>query len=301
VSRATPTTAGPALDALGRSHPEWAPWLTPLRLTLVHAADRAYDAAVPPSPSPASPGAPLLDGSVLTLDPRVADRHVRALLDAAAAPATSAVSLAGVARSSALDAIALLDAAVPVDTARLAALADTLGADAGALTAVAALAAMPLLQACARRWAGDIAADWSAGYCPVCGAWPALAEERGLERGRRLRCGRCAADWRGAWLRCPFCATTDHASLGALVPESGHQTRKAETCAACRGYLKTVTTLTPATPAEIAALDLETVELDLAALAADYRRPPGLGCAPAARVMSRTGSRRGLRLPWRAA
>jgi FdhE protein len=293
--------SSPALETLGRSHPEWAQWLAPLRLTLVHAADRAYDAAVPAAPPLAPPGAPLLDGAVLTLDPRVADRHVRALLRAAAAPATLAVSLAGVARSSALDAIALLDAAVPVDSARLTALADTLGADAGALTAVAALAVMPLLQACARRWESHIAAAVQADHCPVCGAWPALAEERGLERGRRLRCGRCAADWRGEWLRCPFCATADHANLGALVPESGYQTRKAETCGVCRGYLKSVTTLTPATPTEIAVLDLETVELDLAALAAGYRRPPGLGCAPAARVRALSGTRRSLRLPWRAA
>ena len=119
MSSAASPTAGPALDALGRNHPEWAQWLAPLRLTLVHAADRAYDTAVPASPPLATPGAPLLNGAVLTLDPRVADRHVRALLRAAAAPATLAVSLAGVARSPALDAIALLDAAVPVDSARL--------------------------------------------------------------------------------------------------------------------------------------------------------------------------------------
>jgi FdhE protein len=126
------------------------------------------------------------------------------------------------------------------------------------------------------------------GYCPICGAWPALAEARGLERERRLRCTRCGGDWRTEWLRCPYCGVRDHLQLGALAPEGAVETRKAETCAACRRYVKTVTTLA-ATPAdEVALQDLATLELDLAALTHGYEGPQGLGCAMNVRITARS-------------
>jgi len=42
---------------------------------------------------------------------------------------------------------------------------------------------------------------WSRCDCPVCGAAPALAESRGLEQQRFLRCLRCGAGWPGNRLR----------------------------------------------------------------------------------------------------
>ncbi len=62
---------------------------------------------------------------------------------------------------------------------------------------------------------------------------------------------------------------------------------RVETCSACRGYLKSITTLTPTPPAAVAVTDLQSVALDIAALEAGYRRPPGLGRVPAARVVAR--------------
>src|SRR3989454_9359488 len=62
---------------------------------------------------------------------------------------------------------------------------------------------------------------WAYGDCPVCGGWPALAEIRGLDGSRHLRCGGCGGDWRTEWLLCPFCGERDHGNLGSLVsPES---------------------------------------------------------------------------------
>ena len=55
------------------------------------------------------------------------------------------------------------------------------------------------------------------GYCPICGGWPALAEARGLDSQRRLRCRRCGGDWRTEAMRCPFCGERGHAHLGSLV------------------------------------------------------------------------------------
>ena len=83
---------------------------------------------------------------------------------------------------------------VNADGDRPDAVAISVNLDPDALSAAAALAVMPLLQALRRRFAPAIDPRWSEGVCPVCGGWPMLAEQRGLERARRLRCGRCGGD-----------------------------------------------------------------------------------------------------------
>jgi FdhE protein len=152
---------------------------------------------------------------------------------------------------------------------------------------------VPLLRATAERWRERLPAAWSRGYCPLCGAWPTLAEARGLERDRRLRCGRCAADWPFAWLQCVYCGMDDHARLGSLVgeAEAARRASSVDTCLACHGYLKTVTTLGPTPANELALLDLTTVPLDVAALEQGYRRPAGPGAALHARVCPRAAGR----------
>jgi FdhE protein len=173
-----------------------------------------------------------------------------------------------------------------MDLARVDALAADVDVDPGRLRGLIGLVAMPLLQACGRRLNGQIPAAWSAGYCGVCGAWPALAEERGLERQKRLRCGRCGGDWRTEWQQCPFCGVSDHRRLGALVSDSHGEARKAETCEGCRGYVKTLATLQP-WPAETVAIeDVATVDLDVAALARGYSRPERPGYVLGARVVA---------------
>ena len=57
---------------------------------------------------------------------------------------------------------------------------------------------------------------WDRGYCPVCGAWPALAELVGAEKRRVLRCGRCGTWWSWLVLLCPYCGNDDHRTLGTL-------------------------------------------------------------------------------------
>lgn len=146
------------------------------------------------------------------------------------------------------------------------AVAQTAGADAD-------LAALPLLRACGRRLAARVPANWSRGWCPICGAWPTLVESRGLERSRRLRCTRCAADWSIAWLVCVFCGESDHERLTALVPqpEGG---RRVDACRSCSGYVKTCSTLVPLTPEELPIEDLATVDLDVVAIERGFERPP---------------------------
>ena len=186
----------------------------------------------------------------------------------------------------ALDARAFLEAAVNADGDRLEALARSLDIDPDALAAVAALAVMPLLQALRRRFGPLEAVDphWHEGHCPICGGWPHLAEQRGLERTRRLRCARCGGDWVQPGIRCPYCGVVGHESRAGLVSEQDGEARKVETCSACRGYLKSVSTLRAWDGDEVALIDLATVDLDLVALEREYERPEPRRLEPGVRV-----------------
>jgi FdhE protein len=148
--------------------------------------------------------------------------------------------------------------------------------DAGRLSAVAQLALVPILRTCATRLREHVPESWISGYCPVCGAWPALAELRGLERNRRLRCGRCSSDWPIPVLRCPFCSELRHDKLHALLPEGDEQTRRVDVCDTCNGYLKCFSALQPMPLKSLAITDLSTVELDIVAQQRGYARPSRL-------------------------
>jgi len=217
--------------------------------------------------------APLLSHTRITLDARATRLWVRRLLT---------LALPGEARK--VDEIALLDAALSHDDEALDALARAGGADPSVLRVAGQMAVLPLLQACARALAPEVPAAWWEGYCPVCGAWPAVAEYTGLERKRQLRCGRCGAGWAIPLLRCVYCDETHHDNLGYLTPEAGEQSRKIEVCNTCKGYLKAVTTVRPLAPWAILVDDLTTVPLDIAALERGYRRPERPGYVLEARV-----------------
>ncbi len=226
-------------------------------------------------------GVPLLHGQTLRAD----GGHVRRLLARLTAAirkdlgvADNATVLGRVIQQGGLDTASLLRAAVVQDGEAIAQLARLVGVDQGLLATVANLAALPLLQACGRR--ADpilLGVRWTSGFCPVCAAWPILAELRGLDRARWLRCGRCGSGWSVAHVGCPYCANADQRSAGYLAPERERESRRAVTCDACRGYLKTVTTVQAIAPVEIGLVDMQTLELDVAALDQDYGRPDGPG------------------------
>jgi FdhE protein len=287
--------AGDALSiaALERRHPEWAGWLRLLGIAREAAADPAWQTLAPTAAPPDD--LPRLTGAEIAVDVRATARLVRDLFRHAGDGAGWTLErLADLGDDTAL---AVLEAAVNEDAARLDALAQRHGGDPGALAGVAPLIATPVLQASARRLAAQVPAAWTAGACPVCGAWPSLVEERGLERSRRLRCGRCGSDWHGEWLCCPFCGLRDHRRLGGLVPDEPLPTRRIETCEGCRGYVKVLTLLTATPPLDVALADLASVDLDLLALDRGLRRPAGPGRALGARMTARPGRARRL-LAW---
>ena len=240
--------------------------------------------------SATAPGVPTLAGAVFTVDRNLARGWVDRVLGIAGRGEGPAASLRALCS---LDAFEVLDAVLADDAARLDTVAHAAGADAHAFRAMAGPLVMPLLQAHGTGVARD---GWTQGYCPTCGAWPALAEVRGLEGSRYFRCLRCGDDWRTEWLRCPFCGAADHERLGSLVPEDAGATRKVDVCHACRGFVKSVTVFAARSRAEIPVLDLETVDLDLAALRQGFTRPGGVGYPLGGCVRE---GRRGLRRRWR--
>ena len=221
-----------------------------------------WEAAVPREAAPRPPGAPLLAKAKVQPPRRAVERMFERLARAAA------LSHAGV------DAAALFGAALNHEQARIREAAVAAGAEAAeARGRVAALLPLPFLHACHHRWAASLPGGWTAGYCPLCGAWPASAEVRGVERSRHLRCAECGAGWRARPLLCPYCGTDDHGALGALVPEQRGSTRTIDVCKRCSGYVKVFTTLRGSAPAEVMLDDLASAELDIAALERGYGAP----------------------------
>lgn len=272
------------LESLGRLTPEWRTWLVLLEATISSVNDPAWDAVETQLDPERAAAAPVLAGAEIALDRSLGRRWVRRLLATAAREGGAAAGSLGAAASE-LDPLAFLQAVVCQDTATLGGLGARAGADPKALVALVGLAAMPLLQACARRLRSEVPATWSHGYCPVCGAWPAFAEVRGLERTLRLRCARCGDDWRSEWRCCVYCGESDHERLGSLVSEADGETRKVDTCAGCRGYLKTLTALQPSPADAVALEDLGTIDLDAAAFERGYSRPARPGYILGARLV----------------
>ena len=111
---------------------------------------------------------------------------------------------------------------------------------------------------------------WSHGYCPLCGSWPALAEVAATHRV--LRCSFCALAWTPADYACVYCGEQGEKFVTAAINEE-RTDRRLEVCGTCGSYLKTidVAALTPFPLLAIA--DLETMDLDMAAMEKGYQRP----------------------------
>jgi FdhE protein len=255
----------------------WRPWVKLLDLALTAAEGGAWASAVPPLPRRSDgglpPNAPLLHGATAQVDGRLARRLVRELIRGVGdLEGDGQLSLARL-RGRRIDAIALIQAAIVRDHQTIESLAASAGVDSHAFEVIGQLAAMPLLHACGQRYQEHVPAEWMRGYCPVCAAWPTIVELRGLERNRRLRCGRCGSDWPLPVLQCAFCDELHHDQLGTLTPEGEPQTRRVDVCRSCKGYLKGFTTLRPMSLRMVAMTDLASVDLDLIAQEREYARP----------------------------
>ncbi len=275
-------------EALAREYPDWQPWLSVVEAVVREATDPSWETWVPAAESPAA-NAPRLAGVTLTADLGKSRRWQQRLLQTAVRSGAPKMSQLNSLQKTTMNSVALFEAALCEDGAALKQMADDLGVDPDAFSAVHALIAVPFLHACNRRWQGSRLPGWTAGYCPTCGGWPAFAETRGIERSRYLRCGRCGAEWQAHALFCCFCRNNDHKELGSLVPEKSGASRAIDTCNRCRGYLKTFTRLQGSAADKIMLDDLASVDLDIAALEQGFKRPAGPGYVLNSKVMAKPG------------
>jgi len=128
-----------------------------------------------------------------------------------------------------------------------------------------------------REWHRQLAplvepTEWGKCFCFVCGAGATLAELRGNNQSRHLRCGQCGADWPVPRLQCIYCGNDDHRSLGFLYAESHNDPARVEVCDACGGYVKVIASFDPLPPDMLAVEDLATVGLDIIAADKGYQR-----------------------------
>jgi FdhE protein len=253
-------SAAPAIrersTALAHTTPAWRPWLDRLDLALAEDATGHFDSLR--SPLSTHSRAPALEGAELRLPSRPTLRWAKTLFGR---------------RITREHVPTFLHAALTGNRAAIEALAVVADVEGDALAADAQVAVIPILFALRRKLGDSLPAAAASGSCPVCGSWPALAESRGLERLRRLRCGSCGSDWSSTWLHCIHCGESDHRRLGSLVPDSGGDSRRVDTCETCHGYVKTIATLTALDPAVVPYEDLATVDLDVAAIEHGFSVP----------------------------
>ena len=91
--------------------------------------------------------------------------------------------------------------------------------------------------------------------------------------GRRtLRCSFCAGAWELTSYACIYCAESGDAFVTA-APNEERKDRRVEVCSACGAYLKAID-LPELSPYPLLSItDLETTDLDVAAMEHGYVRP----------------------------
>jgi FdhE protein len=285
--RTAPILSDEARSALAdqvRRTPDWQPWLELLEVALGEADAPEWRSVDIQFATDRPVEAPLLEGARIGADAAAAARTLDALLEVAGARSPQRGD-----PSTLTDAFELMEAAVRQDAEGVATIAERSGAPGPLLATVAHFFTMPLLLEAGHRAAPATPRGWRAGYCPTCGGWPTLAEMRGLERRRVLRCGRCAAGWERELLHCAFCGERDHRQQGALVPEDEGELVRIETCESCRGYLKVFTTLRPKPVWSLLLEDLRSLPLELKALERGFSRPDRPGWMVACAVTPHPG------------
>jgi FdhE protein len=241
--------------------PAWEPWLALVATATAEAQHPSWSGCARIGEDRAGQ-APLLHDATLNVDATRAANLVRQLADHF-----------GVVAIEKVDPLALILGGVERDRDTIERLAGKLAIPYDTVAVCCQLTALPLLINAVRLLSTEGALKWQRGYCPVCGAWPSLAEMRGIQRERRLRCGCCGSDWPIPVLRCAFCDEIDHQKLGFLLNEQGEPGVRVETCSTCRGYLKSTTTLGAMSFAALVRKDLSTIPYDLVARDRGYTRP----------------------------
>jgi FdhE protein len=264
------------LDRLAAERPSLAGPARFLRAVLPHLLPESginnSEIAEPAARARLETGVPLLRGARPSLDPRRLAQRWRSLCGALAGQGNAdAERLDRAIRKSQLDLGRLVEEVLTSGARGVHAQAEALGLDASLTTTLLRLMLFPSLAGAAADLAGFWkGVGWHRRFCLVCGSWPLLAELRGLDQTRILRCGLCAAEWECARMLCPFCGCRDHERLGYFHTEGEESRYRVAFCEQCRGYVKTAFTLLALSPLQLLVTDAATLHLDLAAAHRGY-------------------------------
>ena len=181
------------------------------------------------------------------------------------------------AESGQIDVRALLTLALGREQGALRVAATRAGLGHDLLWLVADLCVSPFVHALLGSLFGDANAQlaaaldaWTHGYCPLCGSWPVFVERFG--DARRLRCSLCAAAFELPDGRCLYCGEGGDA-FAVDTPDASKPERPIETCQRCKGYAKVLGTAAPLPFPLLAIADLDSMDLDMAAMHAGFARP----------------------------
>ena len=177
-----------------------------------------------------------------------------------------------------LEAASLLTASLRREQAALRTGAEHRGLSPDLMWLVAELAVSPFAHGLQRMVFGSVASGelhdaldaWPHGYCPACGSWPAVGEVAGGHR--TLRCSFCSCAWELKTYACIYCEESGDPFVTA-APDAERKDRRIEVCSTCGGYLKTID-LAELSPYPLLSIsDIETTDLDVAAMEHGYARP----------------------------
>ena len=112
---------------------------------------------------------------------------------------------------------------------------------------------------------------------------------------RVLRCSFCAAAWELTTYACVYCGEAGEPFVTA-APDEERKDRRVEACGSCSGYLKTVDSFSLSQFPLLSIGDLETMDLDMAAMEHGYQRPAAQGFRDET-LSARTSTLRARR-PW---
>jgi len=234
-------------------------------------------------------GVPAFSGEPIPLPVPVLGPAVLRLCDALAAggAADAATHIKDAVASGNIEVGSLLTASFKRDQTAIRSGATHRGLAPDLVWLVAELAVSPFIHAIQRalfdRAEGNPLRDalgvWAHGYCPACGSWPAVAEV--VAGHRTLRCSFCATAWELPAYACIYCGEKD-APFVTAAPNEERKDRRVELCRTCGGYLKTID-LDELSPFPLLAIsDIETTDLDVAAMEHGYARPQLKSFAPRA-------------------
>jgi FdhE protein len=107
-------------------------------------------------------------------------------------------------------------------------------------------------------------AEWSEGYCPICGREPKIGEIRDDEGTRYLFCNQCGFEWGFRKIKCPFCGNEEQQTLAYFTIEEDDRYR-VDVCNECKRYIKILDFRDTKEKADMDVEDIATLHLDMLA------------------------------------